>query len=122
MFGQRASSQIVWSESPCTSFWTSKYEPSFDGARTFIHSGRRGRSATGSEVCKAPLSLCSAGLSTVATVKRTVQSVYRSEHTKEPHEPPFHESLGRPRHYLPRAVHGRPRCDDRERCPAVDRG
>src|SRR2546423_6331228 len=50
MFGQRASSQIVCSESPCTSFWTSKYEPSFDGARTFIHSGRRGRSATGSEV------------------------------------------------------------------------
>jgi hypothetical protein len=49
MFGQRASSQIVCSESPCTSFWTSKYEPSLDGARTFIHSGLRGLSATGSD-------------------------------------------------------------------------
>ena len=49
MFGQRASSQIVCSESPWTSFCTSKYEPSFDGARTFIHSGRRGLSATGSD-------------------------------------------------------------------------
>jgi hypothetical protein len=49
MFGQRASSQIVYSESPCTSFWTSKYAPSLDGARTFIHSGLRGLSATGSD-------------------------------------------------------------------------
>src|SRR5439155_17538203 len=50
MLGQRASSQIVWSESPWMSFCTSKYDPSFDGARTFIHSGRRGRSATGRDV------------------------------------------------------------------------
>jgi hypothetical protein len=27
-----------------------KYELSFDGERTFIHSGRRGRSATGCDV------------------------------------------------------------------------
>jgi hypothetical protein len=40
----------VWSESPWISFWTSKYELSFDGERTFIHSGRRGRSATGCDV------------------------------------------------------------------------
>jgi hypothetical protein len=50
MFGHFASSQIVFSESPWSSFWTSKKRLSFDGARTFIHSGRRGRSATGSEV------------------------------------------------------------------------
>ena len=51
MFGQRASSQIVCSPAPWISFLTSKYWPSCDGARTFIHSGRRGRSATGNEFC-----------------------------------------------------------------------
>src|SRR5207253_10718448 len=50
MFGQRASSQIVWRLAPWISFLTSKYFESALGARTFIHSGRRGRSATGSEV------------------------------------------------------------------------
>ena len=50
MFGQRASSQIVWRLAPWMSFLTSKYCESALGARTFIHSGRRGRSATGSEV------------------------------------------------------------------------
>jgi hypothetical protein len=55
MFGQRASSQIVCRERPCTSFCTSKYEPSFEGARTFIHSGLRGLSATGSDDSMAAL-------------------------------------------------------------------
>jgi hypothetical protein len=50
MFGQRASSQIVCKEAPWISFLTSKYLESALGARTFIHSGRRGRSATGSDV------------------------------------------------------------------------
>src|SRR6185436_10476360 len=50
MFGQRASSQIVWRLAPWISFLTSKYWESGLGARTFIHSGRRGRCATGSEV------------------------------------------------------------------------
>src|SRR4051812_49595476 len=49
MFGQRASSQIVCRLAPWISFLTSKYRESALGARTFIHSGRRGRSATGSE-------------------------------------------------------------------------
>ena len=49
MFGQRASSQIVFSEAPWISLRTSKYAESALGARTFIHSGRRGRSATGSD-------------------------------------------------------------------------
>src|SRR5881397_380676 len=51
MFGQRASSQIVCRRCPWISFLTSKYLPFADGARTFIHSGRRGRSATGSDPC-----------------------------------------------------------------------
>src|SRR3954463_805827 len=51
MFGQRASSQIVLRLAPWISFFTSKYLPFADGARTFIHSGRRGRSATGSDPC-----------------------------------------------------------------------
>src|SRR5439155_26990122 len=50
MFGQRASSQIVFRLAPWMSFLTSKYRESALGARTFIHSGRRGLSATGSEV------------------------------------------------------------------------
>src|SRR5439155_5753562 len=50
MFGQRASSQIVCRLAPWISFLTSKYAESALGARTFIHSGRRGRSATGSDV------------------------------------------------------------------------
>src|SRR5712691_2995289 len=50
MFGQRASSQIVCRLAPWISFLTSKYLELALGARTFIHSGRRGRSATGSEV------------------------------------------------------------------------
>src|SRR5204863_237631 len=49
MLGHRASSQIVWRLAPWISFLTSKYFESCDGARTFIHSGRRGRSATGKE-------------------------------------------------------------------------
>src|SRR5205085_9880100 len=51
MFGQRASSQIVCRLAPWISFRTSKYFPFDDGARTFIHSGRRGRPATGSDPC-----------------------------------------------------------------------
>src|SRR5436190_23879250 len=51
MFGQRASSQIVCRLAPCSSFLTWKYFPFGDGARTFIQSGRRGRSATGREPC-----------------------------------------------------------------------
>src|SRR6476659_4591149 len=50
MFGQRASSQIVCRDCPWISFLTSKYCEFALGARTFIHSGRRGRSATGSEL------------------------------------------------------------------------
>ena len=49
MFGQRASSQIVVRLAPWISLRTSKYCESALGARTFIHSGRRGRSATGWE-------------------------------------------------------------------------
>jgi hypothetical protein len=49
MFGQRASSQIVFRLAPWISLRTSKYAESALGARTFIHSGRRGRSATGNE-------------------------------------------------------------------------
>src|SRR3712207_382757 len=49
MFGQRASSQTVWRLAPWISFLTSKYCVSRLGARTFIHGGRRGRSATGSD-------------------------------------------------------------------------
>jgi hypothetical protein len=49
MFGQRASSQIVFNEAPWISLRTSKYAESALGARTFIQSGRRGRSATGSD-------------------------------------------------------------------------
>jgi hypothetical protein len=51
MFGQRASSQIVCRLAPWISFWTSKYFPLALGARTFIQSGRRGRSATGKDPC-----------------------------------------------------------------------
>src|SRR5262245_2253149 len=51
MFGQRASSQTVCSDAPWMSALTSKKRSLRDGARTFIHSGRRGRSATGCEVC-----------------------------------------------------------------------
>ncbi len=49
MFGQRASSQTVCRLAPWISFLTSKYCESARGARTFIHGGRRGRSATGSD-------------------------------------------------------------------------
>src|SRR5436189_1279192 len=51
MLGQRACSQIVCSDAPWIRRLTSKYCESARGARTFIHSGRRGRSATGSELC-----------------------------------------------------------------------
>jgi quercetin dioxygenase-like cupin family protein len=49
MFGQRASSQTVWRLAPWINLRTSKYCESALGARTFIHGGRRGRSATGSD-------------------------------------------------------------------------
>src|SRR5215208_7646204 len=51
MLGQRASSQMVFRPWPWMSLRTSKYCESALGARTFIHSGRRGLSATGSELC-----------------------------------------------------------------------
>ena len=50
MFGQRASSQIVTRPPSRMRFLTSKYCEFALGARTFIHSGRRGRSATGSDL------------------------------------------------------------------------
>src|SRR3954465_186872 len=56
MFGQRASSQIVCRPLPWMSCLTSAWRESALGARTFIHSGRRGRSETGSDVC-IPVSL-----------------------------------------------------------------
>src|SRR3954470_21041338 len=88
MFGQRASSQIVCSESPCTSFWTLKYEPSFDGARTFIHSGRRGRSATGSDEFMAALQSRWRRETDAASLKRTEESAYvrsrMSRHSTNP--------------------------------------
>src|SRR5215210_3095310 len=49
MFGQRASSQTVWRLAPWINLRTSKYCESALGARTFIHGGRRGRSATESD-------------------------------------------------------------------------
>src|SRR6266545_6257119 len=51
MFGQRASSQIVSRLCPWISFLTSKYCEFALGARTLIHSGRRGRWATGCDLC-----------------------------------------------------------------------
>src|SRR6186997_1650589 len=51
MLGQRASSQIVTSPPSRMRLFTSKYCEFALGARTFIHSGRRGRSATGSDFC-----------------------------------------------------------------------
>src|SRR5215210_5731298 len=50
MFGQRASSQIVCRLAPWMSCRTSAYREFALGPRTFIHSGRRGRSATGREL------------------------------------------------------------------------
>src|SRR5947207_13745729 len=49
MFGQRASSQIVCRRAPWMRLRTWSYGESALGARSFIHSGRRGRSATGSD-------------------------------------------------------------------------
>src|SRR6186997_729615 len=50
MLGQRASSQIVTSPPSRMRLLTWKYCEFALGARTFIHSGRLGRSATGSDL------------------------------------------------------------------------
>src|SRR5262249_5377159 len=83
------------------------------GARTFIHSGRRGRSATGIDSCIAFECTGAPGAGASASLRA---GPVRAE--KEP-DVSYHQSLADPRPRLLRAVHGRPRRDRRERRAAL---